>query len=110
VENWVQRFQSSGLKLQAGTPPPQEFTDGLNTFFVEFGLFRGEYEVERKKALKRTLSEQLQPKGEACMNPWNGGCGNTDIALYIFYGGRRLPICRGCWTEIASDNVEWRCD
>jgi hypothetical protein len=44
------------------------------------------------------------------MNPWNGRCGNTDIALYIFYRGRRIPVCRECWMEIASDDIEWRCD
>jgi len=46
--------------------------------------------------------------GERCMNPWNGRCSNTDIALYIMFKGRRLPICRKCWREISSKNIEWR--
>jgi len=45
---------------------------------------------------------------EYCMNPWNGVCRSTDIVLYIYYRGRRLPICRKCWMEIASSNAEWR--
>ncbi|RJS93406.1 hypothetical protein CW705_01645 [Candidatus Bathyarchaeota archaeon] len=46
--------------------------------------------------------------GERCMNPWNGKCSNTDIALYIMFKGRRLPICRKCWREISSKDIEWR--
>jgi len=47
---------------------------------------------------------------EHCMNPWNGVCRSRDILLYIYYGGRRLPICRRCWMEIASSDVEWSYD
>ena len=81
-------------------------------FSEKFSLFRGECQVERKKLLtpRNELSEPLQPERNVCLNPWNGRCGNTDIALYIFYRGRRIPICRECWVEIASDDIEWRCD
>jgi len=44
---------------------------------------------------------------EYCKNPWNGGCNNKDIEVYIYYKGKRLPICRGCWRDIANKNVEW---
>lgn len=46
-------------------------------------------------------------RSEQCRNPWNGRCENTDIALYIFYEGRKLPICRLCWNEIAGRDLEW---
>jgi len=42
-----------------------------------------------------------------CMNPWNGECRNTDIALFIYHEGRRVPICRRCWEKIASTSIEW---
>jgi hypothetical protein len=38
------------------------------------------------------------------MNPY---CKNTDIALYIVVGGKRLPICAKCWEEIADSDLEW---
>jgi len=44
---------------------------------------------------------------ERCRNPWNGKCENTDIVLYIFYEGRKLPICRFCWNKIAERDFEW---
>ncbi|RJS75949.1 hypothetical protein CW712_02960 [Candidatus Bathyarchaeota archaeon] len=47
---------------------------------------------------------------ETCMNPWNGKCSNTDIALYIVFKGNRLPICRKCWEEISSKDIEWMYD
>ena len=65
----------------------------------------------RKKRLKPTRTEEtLEPvefPEKRCLNPWNGECRNTDIALFIYYGGRKLPICRSCWLEIASTNIEW---
>jgi len=47
---------------------------------------------------------------EHYMNPLNGVCRSRDILLYIYYGGRRLPICRRCRMEIASSDVEWSYD
>ncbi len=44
---------------------------------------------------------------ERCKNPWDGRCGRDDIALYIFYNGERVPICRRCWSRIANRNIEW---
>ncbi|HDM44962.1 hypothetical protein J7K52_03095 [Candidatus Bathyarchaeota archaeon] len=44
---------------------------------------------------------------ERCENPWNKRCGNSDIILYIYYKGRRLPICRSCWAEISQKDIEW---
>jgi hypothetical protein len=52
---------------------------------------------------------KMQDK-ERCMNPWNGKCNNTEIALYIMFKGKRLPICRECWEEISSKNIEWEYD
>ena len=65
----------------------------------------------RRRRLSRSeakaAGEQVG-EGECCMNPWNGTCRSTDIILYIYYMGRRLPICRRCWVEIASSDAEWR--
>jgi len=44
---------------------------------------------------------------ERCGNPWNPECTNEDIELYILIRGRKLPICRSCWNEIADKNLEW---
>jgi hypothetical protein len=44
---------------------------------------------------------------EQCKNPWNGKCGRTDIEVYIYYRGRRLPVCNDCWREIADKDFEW---
>lgn len=53
------------------------------------------------------MFEGLKPAGERCRNPWNGGCQNTDIQLYIIYRGERLPICARCWSEICESDLEW---
>jgi len=55
-------------------------------------------------------TEDLWPAKEVCGNPWNGECTSTNIALYIMYKGRRLPICRRCWEAISSRNIEWKYD
>ena len=44
---------------------------------------------------------------ERCANPWNGECNNTNIVLYIYFKGSKLPICRACWNKIAEMDVEW---
>jgi len=41
------------------------------------------------------------------MNPWNGRCRRTDIEVYIWFRGRKLPICRRCWAELAEKPFEW---
>jgi len=64
----------------------------------------------RKKKLTLEATPPSQIETEACMNPWNGECRNGDIAVYIFYMGRRIPICRKCWKEISSTDVEWSYD
>ena len=46
-------------------------------------------------------------RAERCRNPWNGRCRRTDIELYIWFKGRKLPICRRCWAEIAEKPIEW---
>jgi len=67
----------------------------------------------RKRTKQRSFKDHIarQPiisVGERCMNPWNGKCSSTDIALYIMFKGRRLPICRKCWKDISSKDIEWR--
>jgi len=42
---------------------------------------------------------------ERCKNPWNGKCNNTNIDVYIYYRGNKLPICRSCWGNIADKNL-----
>jgi len=45
---------------------------------------------------------------EICQNPWKRKpCENTDIAVYIQYNGRILPICMECWKRIAKSKREW---
>jgi len=53
------------------------------------------------------VSETAHRHYEICQNPWNGRCGNTGIALYIYHKGERLPICRECWLELADQDLEW---
>jgi hypothetical protein len=48
-----------------------------------------------------------EPRLERCRNPWNGRCENTDIQLYIYYDGERLPICGKCWSQICDGDFEW---
>jgi|YelNatPaOPRAMG01_1025707.scaffolds.fasta_scaffold15141_7 hypothetical protein len=58
-------------------------------------------------ARRKGLFEGLKPVREQCRNPWNGGCENTDIQVYIIYRGEKLPICSRCWGEICESDVEW---
>lgn len=44
---------------------------------------------------------------EHCLNPWDDKCKNTDIAVYIVYKGRRIPLCWKCWRKISKNNVTW---
>jgi len=60
----------------------------------------------RRKRSRRLLGGN-NGETEHCMNPWNGKCYNSDILLYIYYDGRRLPICRSCWSEIVKKDLEW---
>jgi len=56
---------------------------------------------------KPKVSGSIHSHHESCQNPWNGTCGNTEIVLYIYYEGERLPICRECWKGIADHDLEW---
>lgn len=56
---------------------------------------------------RKPTFDGLKQDGEHCRNPWNGKCGNTDILLYIYHGGERLPICEKCWIEICDSELEW---
>jgi hypothetical protein len=66
---------------------------------------RKQSSTSERKALNINL-----PMVERCRNPWNAECESTDIVLYIFFRGERLPICSECWSEIASANIEWEGD
>ena len=44
---------------------------------------------------------------ERCKSPLNPKCGSTDIAVYIMYGGAKLPVCSRCWEQIAESDMEW---
>ena len=44
---------------------------------------------------------------EYCQNPWNSGCNNQDIELYIVNKGEKIPICRFCWQKIIESEIEW---
>jgi len=68
--------------------------------------------MKRKRELtpRSETFERSELAVEKCRNPWDGTRGNTDIALYIFYEGSRLPICRNRWNDLASKNIEWRYD
>ena len=56
---------------------------------------------------KPKVSRFTHTNNELCRNPWNGRCESSEIALYIFYDGERLPICWKCWNEIAEHDLEW---
>lgn len=44
---------------------------------------------------------------EICHNPLKSDCESSDIVVYIQVGTERFPICRQCWSEFASSDVEW---
>ena len=44
---------------------------------------------------------------ESCKSPLKPDCGSRDIAVYIVFGGKTLPVCRKCWDEIAETDLEW---
>lgn len=44
---------------------------------------------------------------EHCRNPWNKECKNMNIEVYIFYKGKKRPICRRCWSKISKKDLEW---
>ena len=44
---------------------------------------------------------------ESCKSPLKPDCGSRDIAVYIVFGGKTLPLCRKCWEEIADTDLEW---
>jgi len=62
------------------------------------------------KSNRTEFPEPQSLETEVCMNPWNGKCTNTDVALYIIYKNERLPICHKCWKDISSQNIEWTYD
>ena len=53
---------------------------------------------------------ELEASREMCRNPWNGICESSDILVYIYSDGERLPICRSCWSDIADKDLEWSMD
>lgn len=44
---------------------------------------------------------------ERCKNPWENECKNENIAVYIEWKGKRVPICKSCWSKIADSDAEW---
>lgn len=44
---------------------------------------------------------------DKCRSPINPGCGERDIAVYIVFDGKVLPVCRKCWRVIADTDLEW---
>jgi len=44
---------------------------------------------------------------EHCRNPWKNDCKNENIAVYIEWKGRRVPLCQSCWEKIAESDLEW---
>lgn len=49
----------------------------------------------------------MNPANEVCRNPIRPNCGGQDIAVYIFFKGSILPICRRCWRELVELDFEW---
>ena len=52
--------------------------------------------------------DNMSPPAEQCRNPWNPGCGNANIEVYIVQKDQQLPICSTCWSVIAEEDFEWR--
>jgi hypothetical protein len=44
---------------------------------------------------------------EHCKNPWKNNCKSVNIKLYIQVKGEKLPICNGCWSSIADEELGW---
>lgn len=53
------------------------------------------------------MGGSLKRAAETCRSPLRRKCGREDIAVYIVFGGRILPICRRCWKEISRSDLEW---
>ncbi|MCS7120707.1 MAG: hypothetical protein RMJ07_00150 [Nitrososphaerota archaeon] len=72
--------------------------------------------MNRRKRPQSNAAANLSVEGtvghleEVCKNPWDGECRSTDIALYIMYKGKQLPVCKKCWKTISSKNIEWMYD
>ena len=75
---------------------------------------RVEFRMKKNKLARQKIerADQIQKDMgvERCMNPWNGVCKSTDIALYLYNQGEKKPICKHCWIEISSKDVEWSYD
>ncbi|MEM3745787.1 MAG: hypothetical protein QW323_04760 [Candidatus Bathyarchaeia archaeon] len=61
---------------------------------------------------KSRLNVQARPSAsstsiEHCLNPWDNKCKNADIAVYIMYKGRKIPLCWKCWRRISKNNIVW---
>ena len=64
--------------------------------------------VKSKLSPKASLSlDDVKSEMERCLNPWNGGCESTDIAIYIMYKGNKIPLCWKCWRKISRKDFEW---
>lgn len=65
--------------------------------------------IKEKPASKNSTYPSNSGGGrvEYCLNPWNGECRSTEIAVYIMYGGERIPLCWKCWREISRKNIVW---
>ena len=92
-----------------GPSLPPRVRGYINLGIFELNLSEGQAKVSKKR-FEEYAGRNVSPfhrERERCRNPWNGRCDNTDIALYIFHEGERLPICRLCWHEIADKDFEW---
>ena len=34
-------------------------------------------------------------------------CGSLGMLLYVYFGGKRLPICWRCWREMVESGLQW---
>lgn len=73
-------------------------------------MIKTECSTQEKVEKKRDMLGPNLRALEACMNPWNKRCSNTDISLYIMYRDQYLPICQKCWQIISVRDFEWMCD
>ena len=91
-------------------PSPYLIFHGYLKYFIIENVNRRAEMVKSKSKLstKTSLSfDNVESEMERCLNPWNGDCKSTDIAIYIMYKGNKIPLCWKCWRKISKKNLEW---
>ncbi|MEM2875756.1 MAG: CdvA-like protein [Candidatus Bathyarchaeia archaeon] len=69
---------------------------------------RMKYSTKREMNLNEKRKEVPEVEsGLICKNPWDKKCRNTDVEVFIYYGGEYVPICSDCWKRIVEKDLSW---